>query len=40
MLAHLINNIRSQHNIIANENLKMTDKEFLMHANGKNLSTL
>ena len=39
ILPRLIVDIHELHNIISNENLKITDKEFLMHANRKNLST-
>lgn len=40
ILAHLINNIHELNNMVSNENLKVTEKEFLMHVNKKNLSTL
>lgn len=35
ILTHLINDIHGQHNIISDENLKVTDKEFPMHAKRK-----
>ena len=40
ILAPLIVDICELHNVVSNENLKITDMEILMHAKRKNLLTL